>query len=227
MNIDRVKEAAKVLLFTDIHPTEFSPIVVHHPFTSSGIVGIKENGKVDIINILDDTNLERWRMHISSFIDRAGDFREIFYMINNPYRLRFLRMIMDDLTAEELGHFLGAAYTADEFPSSNIGKNDLMKMFRRATRESLMTKEELAFLDALPEKVRIFRGVQSANRKHINGMSWTLNQDTAKWFAERFHKKGVVYAADISQEHIFAYYTARNESEVVVDPKWLENVEAY
>ena len=36
-NLEKVKMIARALLMTEIHETEFSPAVVQHPFTSSGI----------------------------------------------------------------------------------------------------------------------------------------------------------------------------------------------
>ena len=50
------------------------------------------------------------------------------------------------------------------------------------------------------------------------------DRDTAEWFAHRFGEEGTVYEAQISKEHILAFFNGRNESEVVVDPKYLEPV---
>ena len=36
-NLEKVKMIVRALLMTEIHETEFSPAVVQHPFTSSGI----------------------------------------------------------------------------------------------------------------------------------------------------------------------------------------------
>ena len=44
-----VKSVAKMLLMTDVHETEFSPVVVQHPFTSSGIVVLPEKGGGDFM----------------------------------------------------------------------------------------------------------------------------------------------------------------------------------
>ena len=46
-----VKAVARMLLFQDIQPTAHAPVIVSHPFTSSGVVGLREaNG-----NIVDST----------------------------------------------------------------------------------------------------------------------------------------------------------------------------
>ena len=45
-DLEAVQSVAKSLLYTAVHETEFSPMVVHHPFTSSAFVAIKRNGDV-------------------------------------------------------------------------------------------------------------------------------------------------------------------------------------
>ena len=44
------------------------------------------------------------------------------------------------------------------------------------------------------------------------------------WFAHRFGEEGTVYEAQIKKEHIHAYFSGRNESEVIVDPMYLEQI---
>ena len=45
-----------------------------------------------------------------------------------------------------------------------------------------------------------------------------------EWFARRFGKNGTVYEAQINKEHIYALFSGRNESEVIVDLKHLINI---
>ena len=59
------------------------------------------------------------------------------------------------------------------------------------------------------------------NAKNIKALSWTLDKDTAEWFAHRFGENGMVYEAQIQKKYIYAFFNSRNESEVIVDPKHL------
>ena len=52
-----------------------------------------------------------------------------------------------------------------------------------------------------------------------------LDRDTAEWFAHRFGEDGTVYEAQIAKAHILAVFLGRTEWEVVVDPKYLEQVQ--
>ena len=76
----------------------------------------------------------------------------------------------------------------------------------------------------MDDTVTIYRGLTSHNAKNIKAMSWTLNYDTASWFAHRFGEDGTVYEATIDKSHILALFNGRNESEIIVDPKHLMNI---
>ena len=87
-----------------------------------------------------------------------------------------------------------------------------------------MNEEECAAYRSLENPVTVYRGVTSYNAKNIKALSWTLDRDTAEWFAHRFGEEGAVYKAQIPKEHILAYFNGRNESEVVVNPQYLEQI---
>ena len=55
-NLDGVKAMARTLLFTDIHKTSLSPIVVQHPFTSSGFNMVMINGEPKCVDITADNS---------------------------------------------------------------------------------------------------------------------------------------------------------------------------
>lgn len=89
-----VKSIAKMLLMTDVHETKFSPIVVQHPFTSSGIVILPEKDGKNFkpVDITQDTeNLKAWRKAVSSAIDNTEKPYELYMMVNKPYGLTFLK----------------------------------------------------------------------------------------------------------------------------------------
>ena len=71
-NLAALKTLAHTLLWFDIQPTKLSPLVVKHPFTDSGLVGIRnEDGSLSAGNLLDDPgvpNINEARKGLITFI---------------------------------------------------------------------------------------------------------------------------------------------------------------
>ena len=78
-DLAKVKQTARSLLFTDIHETEFSPVIVSHPFTDSGFVASPNaNGEIGLLNITEsDADQRRWREYMGKLIDGAKSAYEI------------------------------------------------------------------------------------------------------------------------------------------------------
>lgn len=97
-------------------------------------------------------------------------------------------------------------------------------MFKAANPAALMDKDELLQFRMLDDVVTVYRGVTSYNAGNVKALSWTLDQDKAEWFAHRYGEDGTVFEAQIRKAHIYALFNSRNESEVIVDPKYLTDI---
>lgn len=122
--------------------------------------------------------------------------------------------------------FLSQARIITEAPNAdpNLSKRELLSLFRSVDPQMLMDEEEYELFRSLDDVVTIYRGVTSYNAQNVKALSWTLNRDTAEWFAHRFGEQGTVYEAQIPKEHICSIFLGRNEAEVIVDPKHLQNI---
>lgn len=159
-------------------------------------------------------------------IDSAKNVHQIFVLFNPPYYLTFIKFAASALSEKDLGQLLSTAWTQEECPNQdcNVSKRELVALFRSVPPESLMDEEERAAHQALEDTVTVYRGVTPYNAKNIRALSWTLDRKTADRFAHRFGEDGTVYEAQIRKEHILALFTGRNESEVIVDPRHLEQI---
>ena len=239
----RVKLVAHTLLDVQIQETALSPVIVSHPFTNSGISALRnEDGSlsmVDLINNSDDCT--RWRRKVGEQIDSAENVHQIFVLLNPPYYLTFIKLVLgkslkemltfikfaaSDLSEKDLGQLLSIAWTQEECPNQdcNVSKRELVALFRSVSPEFLMDEEERTAHQALEDTVTVYRGVTPYNAKNIRALSWTLDRKTADRFAHRFGEEGTVYEAQIRKEHILALFTGRNESEAIVDPRHLEQI---
>lgn len=227
-DLARVKSIAHVLLDMPIAQTSFSPAIVSHPFTSTGITATQnEDGSFSMVDLLNkEEDLATWREMVGKQIDSAENACQVFFLLNKPYYLTFLKFSGPVLSQEDLGQLLAHAWILEECPNQdrNVSKRELLALFHSVPPELLMDEEEYAVYQSLEDSVTVYRGVTSYNAKNIKALSWTLDRDTAEWFAHRFGEEGTVYEAQISKEHILAFFNGRNESEVVVDPKYLEQI---
>lgn len=81
-DLKQVKRVSKILLFTEIHNTDLSPMIVQHPFTSTGItlVSLNPNQILDITKSQD--NLEKWRNFMLNEFERAKNITAILLFIS-------------------------------------------------------------------------------------------------------------------------------------------------
>ncbi len=226
-NMKEVKCVAKWLLFTDVHTTEYSPMIVHHPFASSGFMMLPGTNEIlDITASMESR--EKWRDYLGKKIDEAKSAYEIFLMLNKTYALTFIKYAKDGLSAAEFSEILADAWIKSEAPNMdvNVSKTELVGLFSQADKQSLMTESEQKRFADLTETVTVYRGVTSYNAKNVRALSWTLDRSKAEWFAHRFGEDGKVYQAQINKADILAIFTSRNESEVVLNPRKLQQLKA-
>ena len=228
-DLEGLKRFAKTLLKLDIQKTEMSPLVVKHPFTDSGIVGIRQkDGHYAIGNLIDsEADMKAWNKQTEELIDQAETPLHVFMMITKSYMLGFLKYAKPFLSSEDFTKMLADAWVRSESPNAdpNLSKSKLVSLFKAADPEILMDAEERAQLQSLDDKVTIYRGVTSYNARNVKALSWTLDENVARWFASRFGEQGRVYQAQIAKDDILAIFTGRNESEVIVDPKQLREIQ--
>lgn len=224
-----VKSIAKMLLMTDVHETKFSPMVVQHPFTSSGIVVLPEKDNKDFrpVDITRDRdNLQAWRNMVSSAIDHTENPYDIYTMVNKPYGLIFLKYVSPHLSQKDFSEILASAWIMCEAPHNDpdVGLGKLVAMFQAADPRVLMDEDEYREFQGLGDTLTVYRGVTAYNAENVKALSWTPSRQTAEWFAHRFGEDGTVYEATIAKEHIYALFNGRNESEVIVNPKYLTDI---
>ena len=91
-NLDEVKKIAVSMLYLDIGLTDFSPMIVSHPFTSSGITMIKSDGDFKMVNLIENAaDLQLWRDAIKQQISKAESAFSILFLMNKPYYFAFIK----------------------------------------------------------------------------------------------------------------------------------------
>lgn len=125
------------------------------------------------------------------------------------------------------------AYAKKDFTlfSNEINSDKLLEIFKYCDKSSMINDEDEQLFNSLDNVIKIYRGTAGKTEEVAKkGISWTLNYEKAKEFAEYNHKH---YNADfkhitegtIQKENIIVYIhnSERFEHEVIVDPSKIYN----
>lgn len=152
-----------------------------------------------------------------------GNWSQVLAFTERPYRIETLYRLRSKIKRHELyWEMLAYVYTDTE----NLWNNEKMvlEMFKdmRPAKYALMTIDERRHLDSLPDKIRVYRGHQTRNRR---GMAWTTDVIKAQFFAHRFgNRDGRITSGSVNKRDVYAYFDGRGESEIVTDPFRVHNL---
>lgn len=225
-NLDAVKETAIAFLNMDVEPTALAPMFVMHPVFENGFVFFP--GESTPGNILDDADaLRKARQMVRDKIDNTMSATGVFMIIRKSYRLTFFKYIAEYLSDVDYSQLWADAWVMSENPNQdvNVSISAAVRYFKKANKQYMMDEDELNVYNKLPEEFEVYRGV--AVGRNPKGLSWTRNYNTAEWFAHRYDKeneKGYVQVATAKREDVLAYFNARNEDELVISPKSLQEI---
>jgi hypothetical protein len=173
------------------------PLVYQVPFFSNGSANAQYAKKLKAVEkAIDDK-----------------DYKQSVWLVEKPYRIEAFIKIADDLLDTQYWRLLSEIWIDTENQWQNLGKWKELLSSNRSSRHYLMGEDEDNLLRSLPEKVTIYRGCQK--RINEDGLSWSLDKSIAKFFANRFGKKGIILKKTVSKKDIVALLTGRGESEVI------------
>lgn len=227
IQLQRAKSLAITFLHIPMTSTAFSPVVVMHPFFESAFLHDKQG----VFNAqAEEARYDKYLIHFrDNAINKCEDLSGLLSLIRKSYRLTYLLYMIKEkiITKKECGNFLAEHWTIIENLSTdtNVKKAAALSWIRAADKDKLMDKGELKKYNAFPEILTVYRGC--GTMKALRGMSWTLSEEKARWFADRFAtgQGGVTYRAKIRKEDIVAYMNNRGEQEVIVDYRKIFDVE--
>ncbi len=222
-DLNKVKNRAKALLYLDLRTIE-NGMFVQHPYFTSTFCAVKENGKNLMLDLNKEDDLKKARYTIESEIAAAEEYSRFLMLIRSPYLPVFFSLTNQYLSIKDFSEFLASLWTRVEFPNEdpNVSVKEFIALFRKADRSFLMKECEQQLWKTLPERITVYRGINSKGK--VKGLSWTLSEDKARWFADRWNGKGIVYKATINKTDSFAYFGTRGEDEIVLDCNKLHDI---
>ncbi len=158
-----------------------------------------------------------------------GEWHSYVFLHERPHRVEAFAKIAQELPDEEYWQLLGGVWVDTEWPSDREFTWCRLLTSERPGREGLMDDDERARHGALPDPVPVYRGyVHDDEFDGSEGMSWTLSEDRASWFAQRFAFDGdepLVARGQVDKADVIAVFLGRQEDEVLVLPEHVDGVE--
>lgn len=106
-------------------------------------------------------------------------------------------------------------YMHNDYGFEKLNKTDLKNIF-----DLPHTKIGQSFIDTLPDKVIIYRGVGDKSNSLDNTLSWTLNPQIAYFFAiKNSQNTSYLFTAEVNKMDILDYLDDRYEEEILVYPQ--------
>ena len=155
-DMEQVRITAKTFLMLDYQKTSFSPMVVQHPFTSSGIVLVQKDDTAQLVDITESQeNFEEWQRFISGEIDQAERAYDIYMMLNKAFALTFLKYAAPYMSTNDFSSILADAWMLSENPNQdvNVSKKELTAMFKAADRNMMMRDSDKELFSSLDDCV--------------------------------------------------------------------------
>lgn len=226
-DMNEVKGIAEFLLNLSFVKTEYWPLVVQHPFTNSGYFSYRdEQGDWKGGELEEGTpTYEAFIAQKKELIKQASSPSALASWINKPWRAFFADMISVFCSPKDLSPVVQMALLETEYLNcdKNCSPADLIRLTKACDKKVLMGDDYEAY-EALPETVKVYRGVTSFNEKNNKAISWTTDFETAKWFAKRYNSMstGKVFSAEIPKKHLLAYFSYENTA--ILEPRYLKNI---
>lgn len=152
---------------------------------------------------------------------QAKNWEAVLSLHEPPFMLKAFIDYCDPIDDATYWRLVGHVWNMQEIVRPN--QDVYLNLFSspRKERHCLMLEDERRDFESLPKQLPIYRGFFG---RGAEGISWTLDCDRAEWFAKRFqvvfpNKRPKVASGIVNTSDVLAYFTARNDREVVVDPR--------
>lgn len=134
------------------------------------------------------------------------DYRRLFCIIDKPFRLEWFKKLYNDIPQKDKLEIFKGIYSSMEYGFKEISNNMLKELYKNYNFDR----------SKFDDIVIIYRGEASKSNSYKNAYSWSLDLETAMWFANRFNSNGKVYKGKVKKENILDYITDRDEDEILV-----------
>lgn len=138
---------------------------------------------------------------------KNGDWEALFLYMNDCFRVDFFIKNYKKIPKDKVQQILVELYTSREYILETLDVDIIEEILHGYNVEEIETENDF---------IEIYRGQTYASTDMANALSWTLSEETAEWFANRFNSNGIIYKAKVKIKDILMYNNDRSEEEVLV-----------
>ena len=163
--------------------------------------------------------IEKVEESMNNYISKK-QYDRLFFLIEKKIALSYYIQSFNDIPDDQKYDCFEDIYSRSEYGFSSLSKDFFLNVFKYKSKENLSENIK-------PDSnnlVKIYRGQNTESTPYQKAFSWTIDFNTAIFFATRFDSKNAkVYEAMVKFDDILAYIDRRGESEVIIDPDCLIN----
>jgi hypothetical protein len=147
-----------------------------------------------------------------------GDWRLYVDLHERPHRIYALLAATNKglkKTPSEFWAIVGSVWQDSESIYASLNTWKRLWASEIEGRRTCMSEKDICVFDSLPEQIELWRGTSHTS---IGGLSWTLDQEKAIWFARRFctnSRVPLVAKGTVAKGDVLAYFGERDEREIV------------
>ena len=209
MTVNLIPELAQSIV--DTPDLSLGPIV-DHPLVRLILYTPDQN------EYLNDVFKKKQRDLKKSIKNKKWDY--VLMLHERPWRAWAFTQFAPYMKPVEYWKNLSSIWIDTEFP--HIHKDMWLDFFNANVKQKrkLMSSKERQVIQDLPKKVTIYRGYDDGMENALMGISWTLSEKKANWFATRFEVEADPRVAEgqCEKSSILAYLSQRDEEEIIINP---------
>jgi len=168
--------------------------------------------------------------HQMEFFQRAlkeKDFNKFFALAHTKIKITAFNKVYELIPDEEKYSQFIEVYVLGDYGFQHFKKEIIEDVFNQQPDHIKQTcRKEL---DKISDKddIVIYRGVGKYSNPIDKAYSWTLNLRIADTFANHYENTGTVYSATVKKSKVVDLIDNRHESEIIVRPEDVENIEVF
>lgn len=157
----------------------------------------------------------------------AGDYAGLIWLLDKPQRIKYLSKFKNYIKKEDMLDLALEVYYTSEYGFNAFDKDILNDIIFKEKLSDEDIKSITEKYDVKDGYVSVYRGEQNLSTPNEQAYSWTLDKETAIYFANRFKEStsSVIYEAKVKLDDVHAYITGRSEEEVIVQHRNLKDVQ--